>query len=200
MFTASSIEIFSSEYLEMQPFQLGVDIGSSTVARGVVSLVLGYLNNLVIEMAFLVQVIVVAYLTTSVTFFPLFHINCRRFECVSIHKSILVRLKVENGSDHKHPFFSFPHVGQHARRAPRVPFRHLPAELPRRLQSYIARRMLISEGGVSLTPILFRSLSTAQQKPKGSSHSFSRPYIPCRPQKHGPGLAAALYIHSFLLC
>ncbi|GJM84822.1 hypothetical protein PR202_ga00531 [Eleusine coracana subsp. coracana] len=39
-----------SNYLE-----LGVDIGSSTVARGVVSLVLGYLNNLVIEMAFLVQ-------------------------------------------------------------------------------------------------------------------------------------------------
>lgn len=39
-----------------QPFQLGIDIGSSTVARGVVSLVLGYLNNLVIEMAFLVQV------------------------------------------------------------------------------------------------------------------------------------------------
>lgn len=36
--------------------QLGVDIGSSTVARGVVSLVLGYLNKLVIEMAFLVQV------------------------------------------------------------------------------------------------------------------------------------------------
>lgn len=36
--------------------QLGIDIGSSTVARGVVSLVLGYLNNLVIEMAFLIQV------------------------------------------------------------------------------------------------------------------------------------------------
>ncbi|KAB1226252.1 Protein ENHANCED DISEASE RESISTANCE 2 [Morella rubra] len=35
--------------------ELGIDIGSSTVARGVVSLVLGYLNNLVIEMAFLVQ-------------------------------------------------------------------------------------------------------------------------------------------------
>ncbi|ESQ51310.1 hypothetical protein EUTSA_v10016308mg [Eutrema salsugineum] len=35
--------------------ELGVDIGSSTVARGVVSLVLGYLNKLVIEMAFLVQ-------------------------------------------------------------------------------------------------------------------------------------------------
>ncbi|RRT46636.1 hypothetical protein BHE74_00045756 [Ensete ventricosum] len=36
-------------------FQLGIDIGSSTVARGVVSLVLGYLSNLVIEMAFLIQ-------------------------------------------------------------------------------------------------------------------------------------------------
>ncbi|XP_031113088.1 protein ENHANCED DISEASE RESISTANCE 2-like isoform X1 [Ipomoea triloba] len=35
--------------------ELGVDIGSSTVARGVVGLVLGYLNNLVIEMAFLIQ-------------------------------------------------------------------------------------------------------------------------------------------------
>ncbi|XP_052874365.1 protein ENHANCED DISEASE RESISTANCE 2-like isoform X1 [Gossypium arboreum] len=35
--------------------ELGIDIGSSTVARGVVSLVLGYLNNLVIEMAFLIQ-------------------------------------------------------------------------------------------------------------------------------------------------
>ncbi|XP_051120142.1 protein ENHANCED DISEASE RESISTANCE 2-like [Andrographis paniculata] len=35
--------------------ELGVDIGSSTVARGVVSLVLGYLGNLVIEMAFLIQ-------------------------------------------------------------------------------------------------------------------------------------------------
>ncbi|KAK3005321.1 hypothetical protein RJ639_017006, partial [Escallonia herrerae] len=34
---------------------LGIDVGSSTVARGVVSLVLGYLNNLVIEMAFLIQ-------------------------------------------------------------------------------------------------------------------------------------------------
>ncbi|XP_064957773.1 protein ENHANCED DISEASE RESISTANCE 2-like isoform X3 [Musa acuminata AAA Group] len=35
--------------------ELGIDIGSSTVARGVVSLVLGYLSNLVIEMAFLIQ-------------------------------------------------------------------------------------------------------------------------------------------------
>ncbi|KAG8371315.1 hypothetical protein BUALT_Bualt13G0074900 [Buddleja alternifolia] len=35
--------------------ELGIDVGSSTVARGVVSLVLGYLNNLIIEMAFLVQ-------------------------------------------------------------------------------------------------------------------------------------------------
>ncbi|XP_073111374.1 protein ENHANCED DISEASE RESISTANCE 2-like isoform X4 [Elaeis guineensis] len=39
-----------SNYLE-----LGIDVGSSTVARGVVSLVLGYLNNLVIELAFLIQ-------------------------------------------------------------------------------------------------------------------------------------------------
>ncbi|CAL9075498.1 unnamed protein product [Musa acuminata var. zebrina] len=39
-----------SNYIE-----LGVDVGSSTVARGVVSLVLGYLTNLVIEMAFLIQ-------------------------------------------------------------------------------------------------------------------------------------------------
>ncbi|XP_057979622.1 protein ENHANCED DISEASE RESISTANCE 2-like [Malania oleifera] len=35
--------------------ELGINVGSSTVARGVVSLVLGYLNNLVIEMAFLIQ-------------------------------------------------------------------------------------------------------------------------------------------------
>ncbi|XP_073012007.1 protein ENHANCED DISEASE RESISTANCE 2-like isoform X1 [Typha latifolia] len=35
--------------------ELGIDIGSSTVARGVVGLVLGYLNSLVIEMAFLIQ-------------------------------------------------------------------------------------------------------------------------------------------------
>lgn len=33
-----------------------IDVGSSTVATGVVSLVLGYLNNLVIEMAFVIQV------------------------------------------------------------------------------------------------------------------------------------------------
>lgn len=33
-----------------------IDVGSSTVARGVVNLVLGCLNNLVIEMAFLIQV------------------------------------------------------------------------------------------------------------------------------------------------
>lgn len=38
------------------PFQIGIDVGSSTVARGVVNLVLGYLNHLVIEMAFLIQV------------------------------------------------------------------------------------------------------------------------------------------------
>ncbi|KAK7343852.1 hypothetical protein VNO77_12931 [Canavalia gladiata] len=35
--------------------ELDIDVGSSTVARGVISLVLGYLNNLVVEMAFLIQ-------------------------------------------------------------------------------------------------------------------------------------------------
>lgn len=35
--------------------EVDIDVGSSTVARGVVNLVLGYLNNLVIEMAFLIQ-------------------------------------------------------------------------------------------------------------------------------------------------
>ncbi|KAL8551510.1 hypothetical protein ACS0TY_000565 [Phlomoides rotata] len=35
--------------------EIGVDIGSSTVARGVVGLVLGYLNNLVVELAFVIQ-------------------------------------------------------------------------------------------------------------------------------------------------
>ncbi|KAJ7975060.1 Protein ENHANCED DISEASE RESISTANCE 2-like [Quillaja saponaria] len=42
--------IRGKNYLELQ-----IDVGSSTVARGVVNLVLGYLNNLVIEMAFLIQ-------------------------------------------------------------------------------------------------------------------------------------------------
>ncbi|KAE8714803.1 Ribophorin I isoform 1 [Hibiscus syriacus] len=37
-------------YLEAE-----IDIGSSTVARGVANLVLGYLNNLVVEMAFIIQ-------------------------------------------------------------------------------------------------------------------------------------------------
>ncbi|KAK7277321.1 hypothetical protein RIF29_18472 [Crotalaria pallida] len=35
--------------------EIDIDVGSSTAARGVASLVLGYLNNLVIEMAFLIQ-------------------------------------------------------------------------------------------------------------------------------------------------
>ncbi|KAE8686307.1 Ribophorin I isoform 1 [Hibiscus syriacus] len=37
-------------YLEAE-----IDIGSSTVARGIANLVLGYLNNLVVEMAFIIQ-------------------------------------------------------------------------------------------------------------------------------------------------
>ncbi|XP_060676014.1 protein ENHANCED DISEASE RESISTANCE 2 isoform X1 [Ziziphus jujuba] len=35
--------------------ELAIDVGSSTVARGVANLVLGYLTNLIIEMAFLIQ-------------------------------------------------------------------------------------------------------------------------------------------------
>ncbi|XP_022958172.1 protein ENHANCED DISEASE RESISTANCE 2-like [Cucurbita moschata] len=48
---ALEVHYFSGKnYLEVE-----IDVGSSTVARGVVSLVLGYLNNLVIEMAFVIQ-------------------------------------------------------------------------------------------------------------------------------------------------
>ncbi|KAF1878943.1 hypothetical protein Lal_00047615 [Lupinus albus] len=35
--------------------ELDINVGSSTVARGVANLVLGYLNNLIVEMAFLIQ-------------------------------------------------------------------------------------------------------------------------------------------------
>jgi hypothetical protein len=41
--------------MEMLIMQLDVDIGSSSVARGVVNLVVGYLSKLVIELAFLIQ-------------------------------------------------------------------------------------------------------------------------------------------------
>ncbi|GJW94505.1 enhanced disease resistance 2-like protein [Tanacetum coccineum] len=37
--------------------ELDIDVGSSTVARGVVNLLLDYLNNLIVEMAFLIEVI-----------------------------------------------------------------------------------------------------------------------------------------------
>ncbi|XP_076912469.1 protein ENHANCED DISEASE RESISTANCE 2-like [Bidens hawaiensis] len=48
---ALEVNYFRGEnYLE-----LDIDVGSSTVARGVVNLVLGYLNNLIVEMAFLIQ-------------------------------------------------------------------------------------------------------------------------------------------------
>ncbi|KAL6586390.1 hypothetical protein OROMI_001378 [Orobanche minor] len=51
-------DAFRNSRFKLIPYiskSLGIDVGSSTVARGVVSLVLGYLNNLVIEMAFLIQ-------------------------------------------------------------------------------------------------------------------------------------------------
>jgi len=38
------------------PMQIDVDIGSSTVANGVLGLVIGVITSLVVEMAFLVQV------------------------------------------------------------------------------------------------------------------------------------------------
>lgn len=55
-------------------FQLGIDVGSSSVARGVVNLVLGYLTNLVIEMAFVIQVRQLHYQgssTSSIFFSPM---------------------------------------------------------------------------------------------------------------------------------
>lgn len=61
-------------------FQLDIDVGSSTVARGVVSLVVGYLNNLVIEMAFLVQVMFMSHS-------PFKHmvLNCGKCQCCQLH-------------------------------------------------------------------------------------------------------------------
>lgn len=64
--------------------ELGIDIGSSTVARGVVSLVLGYLNNLVIEMAFLVQ-------ANTPEELPEHLIGTCRFNHLDVAKSVLVK-------------------------------------------------------------------------------------------------------------
>ncbi|GER27376.1 pleckstrin homology (PH) and lipid-binding STARTdomain-containing protein [Striga asiatica] len=64
--------------------ELGVDIGSSTVARGVVSLVLGYLNNLVIEMAFLVQ-------ANTPEELPEYLIGTCRLNHLDASKSVLVK-------------------------------------------------------------------------------------------------------------
>lgn len=50
------------------PFQVDADIGSSTVANGVLSLVFGVVTSLVVDMAFLVQVscvVAVDFLTFS---------------------------------------------------------------------------------------------------------------------------------------
>ncbi|GMN24814.1 hypothetical protein TIFTF001_000703 [Ficus carica] len=64
--------------------ELGIDIGSSTVARGVVSLVLGYLNNLVIEMAFLVQ-------ANTPEELPEYLLGTCRLNHLDASKSVLVR-------------------------------------------------------------------------------------------------------------
>ncbi|KAK6138090.1 hypothetical protein DH2020_028180 [Rehmannia glutinosa] len=65
--------------------ELGIDIGSSTVARGVVSLVLGYLNNLVIEMAFLVQ-------ANTPEELPEHLIGTCRLNHLDVSKSVLAKL------------------------------------------------------------------------------------------------------------
>lgn len=64
--------------------ELGIDIGSSTVARGVVSLVLGYLNNLVIEMAFLVQ-------ANTTEELPEYLLGTCRLNHLDASKSVLVK-------------------------------------------------------------------------------------------------------------
>ncbi|XP_024017099.1 protein ENHANCED DISEASE RESISTANCE 2 isoform X1 [Morus notabilis] len=64
--------------------ELGVNIGSSTVARGVVSLVLGYLSNLVIEMAFLVQ-------ANTPEELPEYLLGTCRLNHLDASKSVLVR-------------------------------------------------------------------------------------------------------------
>ncbi|KAL8029782.1 hypothetical protein ABFX02_14G245900 [Erythranthe guttata] len=64
--------------------ELGIDIGSSTVARGVVSLVLGYLNNLVIEMAFLVQ-------ANTPEELPEYLVGTCRLNHLDVSKSVLVK-------------------------------------------------------------------------------------------------------------
>ncbi|KAL2239835.1 UNVERIFIED_CONTAM: Protein ENHANCED DISEASE RESISTANCE 2-like protein [Sesamum indicum] len=69
--------------------KLGIDIGSSTVARGVVSLVLGYLNNLVIEMAFLVQGLAMQANTPEEL--PEYLIGTCRLNHLDVSKSVLVK-------------------------------------------------------------------------------------------------------------
>ncbi|KAI0493461.1 hypothetical protein KFK09_023578 [Dendrobium nobile] len=78
---ALEINYFSGRnYLE-----LCVDVGSSTVARGVASLVLSYLSNLVIEMAFLIQ-------GNSQEELPEFLLGTCRLNYLDATKAIHVRL------------------------------------------------------------------------------------------------------------
>ncbi|GAB4836446.1 hypothetical protein Ancab_001357 [Ancistrocladus abbreviatus] len=64
--------------------ELDINVGSSTVARGVVNLVLGYLNNLVIEMAFLIQ-------ANTQEELPEFLLGTCRLNHLDISKAVLVR-------------------------------------------------------------------------------------------------------------
>lgn len=86
---------------------------------------------------------------------------------------------------------SLPDAGQHARRAPGVPPRHLPTELSGRLQSCIARRMLTSQLKVKEASAWPQFSFEAWVQHKQNQSYFP---CPCRPQKCG-GFAPAVYIH-----
>lgn len=64
--------------------ELGIDVGSSTVARGVVSLVHGYLNHLIIEMAFLIE-------ANTMEELPEFLLGTCRLNHLDASKAILVK-------------------------------------------------------------------------------------------------------------
>ncbi|XP_030961868.1 protein ENHANCED DISEASE RESISTANCE 2-like isoform X2 [Quercus lobata] len=64
--------------------ELGVNVGSSTVARGVSGLVLGYLNNLVMELAFLIE-------ANTPEELPEYLLGTCRFNHLDASKAVLVK-------------------------------------------------------------------------------------------------------------
>ncbi|KAL5990627.1 hypothetical protein ACLOJK_011530 [Asimina triloba] len=68
--------------------EVGVDVGSSTVARGVTGLVLGYLTNLVIELAFVIQNLMQANTQEEL---PECLLGTCRLNCLDVSKSVLVK-------------------------------------------------------------------------------------------------------------